>query len=325
MNQELFTKQYERFEEEPATIQLSMNTILAFEEFLGKDIEEATVKDIQVYMDHLIDTFSNKWNNVIHIARYFYYVDMKEHYIQMTKYFNSVGVLEHIIDRIGRYEGEDIKQAVLDDVYLPPFGTNPKELPDYTKRFIDILNKNLNKSSCNRILAGNNHQIPASSLDKEKEYYEQADSFEAYLTDRHKRKVAELQSHLDNNQIWFEQIITKEVVDFVKQNPEILSGVIKDDKLYITKIPYDVNRYLETEDETMKRYHACHCSFVKEHIKSEQLDIDKDWCYCSAGFAKFPFETILGQELEVALLQTPLDGDNLCRFAIDLSNVNYKK
>lgn len=325
MNQELFIKRYDCFNEEPETIQLSMNTILAFEEFLGKDIEEVTIKDIQLYMDHLIDTFSNKWNNVIHIARYFYYVDMKDHYIQMTKYFNSIGVLEHIIDRIGRYQGEDIKETVLNDVYLPPFGTNPKEMPDYTKRFIEVLNKNLDKASCNHILAGNNHQIPTSSQDKEKEYYDQADTLEAYLKGRHKRKVAELQEHLDNNQIWFEQIITKEVIDFVKNNPEILSGVIEDDILYITKIPYDVKRYLETEDDTMKKYHACHCSFVKEHIKTEQMDIDKDWCYCSAGFAKFPFETILGQELSVSRLQTPLDGDNICRFAIDLSNVDYKK
>lgn len=325
MNQELFISRYERFNEEPETIQLSINTIIAFEEFLAKDIEDVTLQDIQTYMDHLIDTHANKWNSVIHIARYFYYVDMKDHYIQMTKYFNSLGVLEHIVDRIGRYEGEDIKQAVLDDIYLPPFGTSPKELPEYTKRFVDILNKKLGKDSCNYILAGNNHRIPASSQDKEKEYYKQANTFQQYLSDRHERKVAELQEHLDNNQIWFEQIITKDVVDFVKDNPEILSGVIQDDTLYITKIPYDVKRFLETEDETMKRYHACHCSFVKENIKTEQLDIDKDWCYCSAGFAKFPFETILGQELHISLLETPLDGDYLCRFAIDLSNVEYKR
>ena len=75
----------------------------------------------------------------------------------------------------------------------------------------------------------------------------------------------------------------------------------------------------------MKRDYACHCSFMKENILSEEEDISKQWCYCSAGFAKYPFETILEQELEVKLLNTPLDGDFICRFEIDLSNIEYKK
>lgn len=325
MNEALFKERYERFHEEDEAIQLSINTILAFEEFLNKDIEDATIADIKSYMNHLIDTKANKWNNVIHIARYFYYVDKKDEYIQMTKYFNSIGVLEHIIDRVGRYEGEDIKQAVLDDIELPPFGTDSSDLPDYTKRLMEVLQNHMDKSSCNKILAGNNHRIPVSSFDKEKEFYAQANTLETYLKDRHKRKVEELQEHYDNNQVWFEQIISPDVIEFVKQNPEILAGVLKEDTLYVTKIPYDINKYIATEDDIMKQYHACHCSFVKEALLDENQNIDKDWCYCSAGFAKFPFETILGQELDVKIVSTPLDGDPLCRFAIDLTEVPYKK
>ncbi len=50
----------------------------------------------------------------------------------------------------------------------------------------------------------------------------------------------------------------------------------------------------------------------------------KEWCYCSGGYAKYPFEIILEQDLEVKLLETPLDGDHVCRFEIDLTNVKYK-
>ncbi len=146
-----------------------------------------------------------------------------------------------------------------------------------------------------------------------------------YLRNRHQRKVEELTYHLENNIVWFEQIITKDAVEFVKSNQEILSGVIEDEKLYVTKIPYDIDNYLNTEDGKLKRFYACHCSFVRENILNDENDIPKEWCYCSAGFAKHPFEVILDQELEVKLIKTPIDGDYVCRFEIDLSNVEYKK
>lgn len=325
MNQEIFRERYRRFDEKDEAIQLSINTILSFEEYFKKDIEDTTIDDLKTYMTHLIDTKANRYNNVIHIARYYYYVDMKEHYIHMTKYFNTLGVLEHIVDRISLFETVDVKEQILNDLELPPFGTEASELPHYTKRFMDIMNKHLPPDRCNKVLAGNNHQIPASSFDEEKRHYEEADSLASYLSDRHQRKVEELTTYYQNNQIWFEQIITPDVIEFVKQNQEILSGVVKDDKLYITKIPYDITNYLNADNDDLKRHYACHCSFVREQLKDGNNDVPKEWCYCSAGFAKHPFETILGHELDVALLNTPLDGDPICRFEIDLSDIPYKK
>lgn len=325
MNKELFINQYKRLLSQDEAIKLAMHTILGFEDYIQKDIEDSTIEDIQKYMNHLIETSANKYNNVIHIARYYYYVDLKEHYIHMTKYFNSLGVLEHIVDRIQLYESMDVKNAVIQDLNLPPFGTDSTDLPRHTKSFLDTLKKHIPQDSCNKILAGNNHQISPSNFDEEKKYYEQATSFSSYLQDRHARKVAELEQYYQNNQIWFEQIITKDVIEFVKNNPEILSGVVENDKLYITKIPYDINNFLTAENDKLKRYYACHCSFVRENILQETENIPKEWCYCSGGFAKFPFETILNQELDIKLLTTPLDGDSLCRFEVDLSGIEYKK
>ena len=87
----------------------------------------------------------------------------------------------------------------------------------------------------------------------------------------------------------------------------------------------DIKNFLEVNDPILKKYYACHCTFVRENIKNNTADIPKEWCNCSGGFAKFPFEVILDQPLNVTLLNTPLDGDNYCRFEIDLTNVEYKK
>ena len=325
MNQELFYNRYKKFNESDEQIRQSIQTILMYEDFIKKKVEESSINDIKNYSKYLVDRKLNVYNNYIHLARYFYYIDYKEHYIHMTKYFNSYGVLENIIDRITLYEKDSKKDSIIKDIKLPEFGTDSEDLPSKVEQFMGTLNKHLDRKTCNKILAGNNHHIPKESFNKERQYYEKSSSLEDYLKERHERKIQELQEHLDQNKVWFEQIITKEAIDYVKGNQEILSGVLEDDKLYITKIPYDINNFLNATDETLKRYYACHCTFVRENIRSKKANLPKEWCYCSGGFAKYPFEIIFDQQLDIKLLNTPLDGDSFCRFEIDLSNVNYKK
>jgi len=325
MNRELFYQKYRNFNESDELISMCENTILKFEEHAKKPIEETTINDIKQYSKYLIDHSMNKYNNYIHIARYYYYLDYKEHYIHMTKYFNSHGVLENIINRITLYENKEKQDLIIKDLKLPPFGTDSENLPKDTEHFMTVLKKHLDKNSCDKILAGNNHGIPKESFTKEKQFYNESSSLEEYLKERHIRKVQELQDHLDQNKVWFEQIITPEALELVKNNQEILSGVIQDEKLYVTKIPYDINNFLNAENDTLKRYYACHCTFVRENIKNKTANIPKEWCNCSGGFAKFPFEIILDQSLDITLLNTPLDGDHFCRFSIDLTDIKYKK
>lgn len=325
MNKELFIEKYNIFNMTESDIEKALSTIVRFEEYIDKTIEETSINDIKKYSSYLIDQKDNIYSNYIHIARYYYYIDYKDHYIQMTKYFNSFGVFESILERVKIYDSEETKNDIIENLALPPFGTDSKDLPEYAQKLMESLNKHLDSKSCHKILAGNNHGIPKSSQAKEKEFYHNSSSFEDYLRQRHERKVQELQNHLDENKVWFEQVITPEAVEYVASNQEILSGKIEGDKLYVTKIPFNINAFLSETDDTLKRYYACHCTFVRENIKNEKYDIPKEWCYCSAGFAKFPFEEILDQELDVTLLETPLDGDYVCRFEIDLSNVKYKK
>jgi hypothetical protein len=68
----------------------------------------------------------------------------------------------------------------------------------------------------------------------------------------------------------------------------------------------------------MKRYFACHCPLAKDAILKEKCGISSNWCYCSAGFAKFPFEVVFGQPLEAELLESVLNGGSICRFSIKM-------
>ncbi|MCX5977054.1 MAG: DUF6144 family protein [Coprothermobacterota bacterium] len=177
-----------------------------------------------------------------------------------------------------------------------------------------------------RILAGNHHGIPASAFDEERGFYETAPSVDAYLKGRHARMVDVLQRHCDEDKLWYEQKITQQVVDFVKSNQELLSAVRQGDTLYVTKIPYNPDRFLTETDPAMKRYLACHCPLADSTILKEGAVVSPTWCYCSAGYEKTLFDNVFGGSLEVEVKQSVLDGSERCRFAIKLTeSVGSKK
>ena len=89
------------------------------------------------------------------------------------------------------------------------------------------------------------------------------------------------------------------------------------------KQPYKLANIKE-KDPVKKSYYACHCPFARESVLSAEKTVDSEWCYCSAGFAKYPFEIILGRELDVKLLKSALDGEAICRFEIDLGDGGFK-
>jgi hypothetical protein len=76
-------------------------------------------------------------------------------------------------------------------------------------------------------------------------------------------------------------------------------------------------KYLHENNERMKRYYACHCTWVREAIKSG-MEISPEFCNCSAGFEKRLWDVIFGRPVKADVLQTVLKGDTICRFAIHI-------
>jgi len=279
--------------------------------------EEENLETLSAYVQDLIRHESNPMDHLIALARYYYTTNQRDLYIYFTSIFGSVGVIDQIKTRMIDQLGIQRTHAIFNDLLVPALGSPGPKMCLFTEKFITKLKEDLSFEELKGVLAGNNHNIPLESMLGEKAIYEQFDDLDAYLKDRHTRKIQELKNHMTEGKVWFEQVINQEVIDYVSSNQEILSGVRKGNKLYITKIPYDTKKYLEAESDIDKRYFACHCPFARDSIFGKH-PVDQDWCYCSAGFAKFPFEVLFGRDLEVKLLKTPLAGDLICRFEITL-------
>jgi hypothetical protein len=160
--------------------------------------------------------------------------------------------------------------------------------------------------------------VPVEAFKEKKERFEKASSLDEFLKDEHRRLVEELADHMERGQIWYEQEITPEVLEFVKRTPETQNGVRQGNKIYVSKIPFAPRQYLSEKDPTMKRYYACHCQLVRTAIRDDYPEISPLFCYCSGGFEKLPFDVIFDEPVKIELLESALKGDMRCRFAITI-------
>mgnify|MGYP003933043301 CR=1 FL=1 len=139
-----------------------------------------------------------------------------------------------------------------------------------------------------------------------------------FLEKRRERLLAALEEHRTQGTWWFVQVITNEVIDFVRRHPEVSTGVRAGSVVYETKIPYMTAEALAATDDRMKRYYSCHCPWVREALLTEDVRISPTFCNCSSAFHKKTWEAVLGRPLRADVVQSILQGDPQCTFAIHL-------
>ncbi len=308
-------------------IEDAVETILEFEndmESKGGAFESATIEDLKEHISLLMSRGENSLDRLLALARYCYLAKRNDLYIYFTSILGGRRVLPSISERLASLVGEQAKAKIFEGVETPPLGTPPEELPWPTKRLMDRLVAELPPEVYRRVLAGNHHRIPLEAFEGLKKLYDESESIDEFLKKKHERAVAELEEFSAEGKIWYEQEITPRVVEFVRGNQEVLGGVRKGDKIYFTKIPYDPDAYLRETDPMMKRYYACHCTLARPTILTGEPEISPEWCYCSAGYGKTPYDVIFGEETEVEMLENALAGDPRCRFAVKIPKGKLK-
>lgn len=229
----------------------------------------------------------------------------------------TVGVIESQKARLSELQGETLAEQVFGDLDFPALGSDLADYPDKINLYLRKLRQNLDEAACRKVLAGNHHQLDPEQFAEEKRLFTAASSLAEYLRQKHERLVGELAKHAANGTLWFEQRITPRVVDYVREHQEIQTGVLQANRLIVRKIPYDPDAWLGESDPDKQRYLACHCPFVRESIPAGTR-LSSLWCHCTGGFTKLLWDYIFDQPLEVELLESVLDGDSCCRFAIIL-------
>ena len=292
-----------------------------FEKFLkqfDRTLETAGEDEFNNFSRVLIDEGLNTYLNYAAISRYAYFLQNMDLYLPVLAIFDGGEVMNVLRERLGEHVGEKKRDEILPEEKLPHLGMPDTDKMMVTREVVEKMEKILEPSDCKKILADVAHGLPRDFRKGEREKFLKAGSIDEYLKQKREDAIAELEKHRDEGTLFYNQYITDAVVDYVKSRPDVLSGERRGNTIYHTKIPYMVQEFLNEKDEKMKRYYACHCAWARESILDDNVDVSANFCHCSGGFTKMPWEAALDQPLEYEMVKSALRGDIECSFVIQL-------
>ena len=290
-----------------------------------RNIDSATEEDVHSFAEELITTGKNKKENYYALIRYCYFSGNEVMLIALYELLDGSDVLDNLSRELFEAVGGEKGKQILADIDFPPLGTTADQKPVITKRVIERLEENIDEKTCHKILVSNLHGIPKESYKGQREKFLKAKNVDEYLKERNAAFVKTLEKHRNEKTLFYTQEIDDEVIEHVKSNPQIEGGVRKGNIIYAEKIPYMTKKFLHETDENMKNYYYCHCSWVREALKTGETKVPAKFCKCSAGYYKNQWDVILDQPVNVEVVETILDGDPRCLFAIHLPEEVIKK
>jgi len=304
------------------TIQAHIRVVKDFEGFLknkykNKGFSSSSPSDMQSFVAHLMENKKNTIDSFVALLRYAIFVNKRELVAFLFGFIEGFGALEKLSGTLKQTVGESKRDEIFEGINLPPLGTDPKDKPKVTKRIMERLEAALDEETLKEIMSSGLDVGPKEWYSPMREKFLKSKSIDDFLKKRHEEAVELLEKHSREKSMFYAQEINEEVVEYVRNNQAIMGGVREGDIIYETKIPYMTKKYLHEKDEEMKRYYACHCAWVRETIKSG-LKISPNFCYCSAGYHKRPWDIIFAQPVKADVIETVLKGDLVCRFAIHI-------
>jgi len=269
------------------------------------------------YADLLIAENSNPYDCLLALARYGRFVRNDALFVMVLGLLDGAEVLERMAARVDQVLGEDVRAEIL-PAALSGLGTSNWEKANVIRAVMQRLEQRIDDEIRRAIFADCFRDLPESFFLQDRERYHEIGDLDRFLEIKRQELVAQLEAIRDEGGLFFDQPISDEVVDLVRGDPEIAFGVRHEDVLYVTKIPYRAKEWLAATDPQQKRYLYCHCPWARESLRQPEGPIPATFCRCSAGYHKKPWEVILGQPLEADVLESVLQGDERCRFAIHL-------
>jgi hypothetical protein len=300
--------------------QIAVSTALAerFEAYISATGGQPNAETTWAFCKTLIQEGQNTYENLLTIARYGVFTENNAIYVAVLELLDGAEAQPNLYQKVGEMFGEAVRDEVFAGIGVSPLGKPPPEKPHDMFPVIERLIEKVGKRETEQLLSTCLRDLPDKYYRNERRKYAKANDIDDYLQKKHRSFVRSIQKCQRKGELFFAQEITDEIVAFVKNDPEIESGVREGNTIYVSKILYKAKEYLTESDPTMKRYYACHCPWARESIKNGDLHLNAVFCNCSSGYHKKPWEVIFGQSLQVEVLESALKGDFRCRFAIQL-------
>ncbi|MFW9905233.1 MAG: hypothetical protein ACFFFH_12915 [Candidatus Thorarchaeota archaeon] len=254
---------------------------------------------------------------IIGLWRYFPFIGTYHHVEEVIDIAESASAMDNLSSRIADWHGESVRDEIFQDIEIPPLGVHPEKKPQVTKLVMKRLEEKLGKEKTIELLRPCLHEGPPVGTDKEQ--LRELKDLDKFLSLKSQKFIDEVEQHRKEGTAMFAQLVNDEVLAYIKTIPTMGAGVRNENKIIITKVPYQIKRFLTAESNHMKRYYWCYCPWVRGAIKNgTEREISPNFCYCSGGYFKLYWDELFDQSLKVEPLETALWGDMVCKFAIEI-------
>jgi hypothetical protein len=261
---------------------------------------------------------------ILGLWRYFPFIGMHHHVEELLDIAESAPAMENLCSRVGEWHGEAVQAEIFQDIEIPPLGAHPEKKPQVTKLVMKRLEEKLGKEKTIALLRPCLHGGPPVGTDKEK--LQELKDLDQFLKMKNQKFLDEVEKHRNDGTAMFAQLVDDDVLAYVKTVPTMAAGVREDNKIIVTKVPYQIKRFLTADTDHMKRYYWCYCPWVRGAIKDgTEKEISPNFCYCSGGYFKLYWDEMFDQPINVEPLQTALWGDVVCKFAIEIPDKIMKE
>ncbi len=206
---------------------------------------------------------------------------------------------------------EEIKREILAGSENISSETDRKEVFQWTKNALSKLDKYVDNKTKNDILTGCACQYPRKNLQELKKLY--AETKDLILV--HKKMQEYFESFLDES-LKIEENYKEEII----KRDMGMAGKLEGRKIIATKIPKSafIKDWFEETDNLKKRAIYCHCPRIRDVMDKAENELPMYHCYCGAGFYKVIWEEILQKPVKVEVLETVMNGGEVCKIAIYL-------
>ncbi len=286
---------------------------------LGVNLDTSLPEKIVDYSEKLVSKGESSVLNFLRVI--IHYANYSKRYEYITKVIDvseSYNAMNNLYSRVAEIHGDSIRNEIFSDLVIPPLGIHPEKKPDFTKKILKRLEKKIGKNKTIELLSPCLHGRPPDDIEGDKKILTEL-GIDRFLKKKHQDLVTRLERHRDEGTLEFAQRIDDEIVNYVKEHPIIAHGVRKKNRIYVSKLPYQMRKFLDAKNDQMKRFFLCYCPWVRGAIKNAtENEISEYFCHCSAGWYKLYWDQIFDHPVKVEPVVTGLSGALECKFAITI-------
>lgn len=231
----------------------------------------------------------------------------------MTDYDFERAWLNKLSNCLEEIAGDEIREAVMGDSQGLSSASHREEVIQWSQQAMERLDSLVDEETRKAIMTGCACQYPKSDLQTIKATFQETQDLDLV----HRMLQNKFEFFLTE-----ELNLDMELIEEVISRGWGLAGLRQGNMIIATKIPKSgyLVEYMNETDPERKRQLYCHCPRVRDALKSSQT-IPRTYCYCGAGYYKGIWEEILEKPVQVEVLETVLQGDEVCKIGIHLPPV----